>query len=236
MGFLRVLMIDDDQKLADLLKTYFKGHGIELLWADRPSEGRRRLQVESPDLLILDIMMPEQDGLSLCREFRAEGVTQPILMLTARGETTDRIVGLELGADDYMPKPFEPRELVARIQSIMRRVRGERLKPFHESTFGELVVSTDRRTAFLKGVDLDLTTAEFELLKLLTENPGRKFSRDEIMNRLRGVDSDVYSRSIDILVSRVRTKLGDTAKTPKYIKTVWGVGYVFLGEPAHEPS
>jgi len=149
-------------------------------------------------------------------------------MLTARGEVTDRIVGLELGADDYLPKPFEPRELVARIQNVLRRSDG-RPDERTEFRFQELVMNTGRRTAELAGEPLELTTMEFQLLALLATNPGRTFTRDEILNELRGIDAQLFSRSVDILVSRLRQKLKDTAKQPRFIKTVWGTGYTFVG-------
>jgi DNA-binding response OmpR family regulator len=149
-------------------------------------------------------------------------------MLTARGEVTDRIVGLELGADDYLPKPFVPRELVARIQTVLKRSHHQPRSEAAKTTFGELVVDLDRRTAYLHEEDLELTSMEFETLKMLSESPGKTFSRDEILNNLRGFEADVFSRAVDITISRLRTKLQDDSKNPTYIKTVWGVGYVFL--------
>ena len=147
-------------------------------------------------------------------------------MLTARGEVTDRIVGLELGADDYLPKPFEPRELVARIQNVLRR--SESQGPEGEEFYKDLTVNLERRTVELESEPLDLTTMEFQLLALFAANPGRTFSRDEILNELRGIDAQIFSRSVDILVSRLRQKLNDTAKQPRFIKTIWGTGYTPL--------
>jgi DNA-binding response OmpR family regulator len=150
-------------------------------------------------------------------------------MLTARGEVTDRIVGLEIGADDYLPKPFEPRELVARIQNILRR-SADRRSSDGPLKFGDLTIDLERRTAELAGESMELTTMEYQLLVLFVENPGRTFTRDEILNELRGIDAQLFSRSVDILVSRLRQKLQDTTKQPRYIKTVWGTGYIFIGQ------
>jgi DNA-binding response OmpR family regulator len=152
-------------------------------------------------------------------------------MLTARGEVTDRIVGLEIGADDYLPKPFEPRELVARIQNVLRRAASEDVDS-EELKFKDLMLNTERRTVELNGSPLELTTMEFELLTLFARNAGKAMSRDEILNGLRGIDAQIFSRSVDILVSRLRQKLNDTAKQPRFIKTVWGKGYTFVGEEA----
>lgn len=226
---LTVLLIDDDEKLASLLKDYLIQHGIRLVAGHDADEGLRLLGTQSPSLVILDVMLPGQDGFDTCREIRKSSQI-PILMLTARGETTDRIVGLELGADDYLAKPFEPRELVARMNSILRRARpgranGATLK------FGALEIKTAERNAYLGGSLLDLSTGEYELLALLASQPGKKFDRDEIMNHMRGIEADVFSRSVDILVSRLRAKLGDNSKTPKFIKTAWGTGYVFVAAP-----
>ena len=188
------------------------------------------LQTEKPDLVILDVMLPEQDGFEVCRTIR-KTKSIPIIMLTARGEVTDRIVGLEIGADDYLPKPFEPRELVARIQNVLRRAASEDVDS-EELKFKDLMLNTERRTVELDGSPLELTTMEFELLALFARNAGKAMSRDEILNGLRGIDAQIFSRSVDILVSRLRQKLNDTAKQPRFIKTVWGKGYTFVAEEA----
>jgi DNA-binding response OmpR family regulator len=151
-------------------------------------------------------------------------------MLTARGEVTDRIVGLEIGADDYMPKPFEPRELVARIQNVLRRSSNTAKPKGSKLEYAGLTVDLDRRSAELDGKTLDLTTMEYQLLALFAGNPGQTYTRDEILNELRGIDAQLFSRSVDILVSRLRQKLGDTSKHARFIKTVWGTGYAFIGE------
>lgn len=224
----RILLIDDDEKLGGLLASYFARFDIELSAATHPTAGLEHLRRNKPDLVILDVMLPGQDGFEVCREIRKTSAV-PIIMLTARGEVTDRIVGLELGADDYLPKPFEPRELVARIQNVLRRTGG-RADGDGTLNFTGLEINPERRTAMLDGDELELTTMEFQLLALLARNPGKVFSRDDILNGLRGIDAQLFSRSVDILVSRLRHKLHDTAKQPRFIKTVWGTGYTFVGE------
>ncbi|MFQ5609237.1 MAG: response regulator transcription factor [Gammaproteobacteria bacterium] len=226
----KILLIDDDEKLSGLLGNYFERFDLELVSATLPSVGLDKLKAEDPDLVILDVMLPEQDGFEVCRKIRKTSAV-PIIMLTARGEVTDRIVGLEIGADDYLPKPFEPRELVARIQNVLRR-SGQRAESDGELRYKDLEINTERRTVELEGETLDLTTMEYQLLALFAANPGRTYSRDEILNELRGIDAQIFSRSVDILVSRLRQKLNDTAKPPRFIKTVWGTGYTFVGEEA----
>lgn len=228
----RILLIDDDEKLGELLKAYFQRFDMQLDNAVRPSEGLMKIQRDKPDLVILDGMLPEQDGFDVCRTIRKTS-SIPVVMLTARGDVTDRIVGLEIGADDYLSKPFEPRELVVRIQNVLRRSRAAEADEQTVLRFGKLLVDTERRTAELDGSPLDLTTMEYQLLVLFASNPGRTFNRDEILNELRGIDAQLFSRSVDILVSRLRQKLGDTSRQPRFIKTVWGTGYAFVGvEPA----
>jgi DNA-binding response OmpR family regulator len=222
----RILIIDDDVNLNALLTEYLQRFGHTLVSETTAAAGRKRLRRELPDLLILDVMLPDTDGLTLCREFRAE-YEVPIIMLTARGEVADRVMGLELGADDYMPKPFEPRELVARIQSVIRRAK-DRIK-------GEVLLcdglrlETETRRVELDGNDIELTTMEFELLKGLMESRGRVMSRDRLIERLRGIDADVFDRSIDMLISRLREKLGDGPRQPRFIRTVRMGGYQFVG-------
>ncbi|HJP37649.1 MAG: response regulator transcription factor [Gammaproteobacteria bacterium] len=226
----KILLIDDDEKLAGLLGNYFQRFDLDLLSALRPSVGLEMLNKDQPDLVILDVMLPEQDGFEVCRTIRKTSVV-PIIMLTARGEVTDRIVGLEIGADDYLPKPFEPRELVVRIQNVLRRAVPAEAES-DELKFKGLILNPERRTIELDGSPLELTTMEFELLALFAQNSGKALSRDEILNGLRGIDAQIFSRSVDILVSRLRQKLGDTAKRPRFIKTVWGRGYTFVAEEA----
>lgn len=224
----KILLIDDDKKLGDLLQSFFGRFDLNLLAAHEPETGMQLLESEAPDLVILDVMLPGQDGFEVCRNIRKTSDV-PIIMLTARGEVTDRIVGLEIGADDYMPKPFEPRELVARIQNVLRRSKDAKPKG-STLRYKGLTVDMDRRSAELDGEALDLTTMEYQLLALFASHPGQTFTRDEILNELRGIDAQLFSRSVDILVSRLRQKIGDTSKQARFIKTVWGTGYAFIGE------
>lgn len=228
----RILLIDDDEKLGELLGAYFKRFDLDLVAASHPALGLEKLEKDHPDLVILDVMLPDQDGFAVCREIRRKSAV-PIIMLTARGDVTDRVVGLELGADDYMPKPFEPRELVARVQNVLRRT-APRDKPAEPGRlrFEGLDIDLERRTVDLEGESLDLTTMEYQLLVLFASNPGRTYTRDEILNELRGIDAQLFSRSVDILVSRLRQKLKDTTRQPRFIKTVWGTGYTFVGSEA----
>jgi len=224
----KILLIDDDVKLGELLEAFFERFDLSLAVAHDPATGLDMLAKEEPALVILDVMLPGQDGFEVCRQIRKSSAV-PIIMLTARGEVTDRIVGLEIGADDYMPKPFEPRELVARIQNVLRR--SVNTKPDSKILQYEgLTIDMERRTAELGGELLELTTMEYQLLVLFASNPGKTYNRDEILNELRGIDAQLFSRSVDILVSRLRQKLGDTSKQARYIKTVWGTGYAFVGQ------
>ncbi len=223
-----LLIIDDDSGLNRLLEEYFERFGHQLRAAPTAAEGWRELRRRRPDLLILDIMLPDKDGLTLCREIRQE-LDVPIIMLTARGDVADRIVGLELGADDYLAKPFEPRELVARIDSVLRRAtERDSARPL---TSGDLALDPELRRVTLEGRELDLTSTEFELLRVLMASRGRVLTRDQLLLELRGLDADVYDRSVDMLISRLRQKLGDDSRAPRFIKTVWRTGYQFVGRP-----
>jgi DNA-binding response OmpR family regulator len=221
----RVLLIDDDGRLNALLTTYLGRFGFAVRAVTHPEQGLRVLRSDPPDLVVLDVMLPDMDGFTLCRKIRESSLI-PIVMLTARGDVMDRIVGLELGADDYLPKPFEPRELLARMQAILRRGpsgdKQERLR------VGSLDVNWATRSAQMQGRDLALTTAEFELLALLIRNRGRVLSRDRIINETRGIDWEAFDRSIDVLISRLRQKLGDDPRHPAFIRTVRGAGYLFI--------
>jgi DNA-binding response OmpR family regulator len=222
----RILVVDDDEKLNGLLKEYLADFGFQVITATHPVVAKKEMQTHPPDLIILDVMLPGMDGFELCRNIRKTSAV-PIIMLTARGDVTDRVVGLELGADDYLPKPFEPRELVARIQSVLRRGSGK--MPRQILQCGELLVDCGRQSVRVKDQPLELTALEFDLLALFMRHPGQVLSRERIMDKLRGQDWEVYDRSVDVLVSRLRRKLGDPAKKPKFIKAVWGSGYKFIG-------
>jgi two-component system, OmpR family, response regulator len=227
----RLLLIDDDEHLGPPLAAFFRRFDFELQQAVRPSQGLLMLAGGGFDAAILDVMLPEMDGFELCRTIRKDsGVIGriPIVMLTARGDVMDRVVGLELGADDYLPKPFEPRELLARLQTVLRRTD---LAPAEAKAAGTLVfdgihIDLDRRTVVCNGLTVELTGTEFELLTLLAGTPGRVFSRDDILARLRGhAAEDIHSRAVDILVSRLRKKL----EPLDVIHTLRNAGYLFAG-------
>ena len=223
-----ILIIDDDEKLNQLLTNFLSEFGFKTLTAIHPQDGLKKLNQKSPDLVILDVMLPGMDGFEVCKTIRQRSLV-PIIMLTARGELMDKVVGLELGADDYLPKPFEPRELVARIHSVLRRAR--KVDKTQPQYFDRLEVDFSKHTVKLDNSIVDLTTNEFSALALLAANPGKVFNRDEILQELRGIDCDAFNRSVDITMSRLRQKLNDDPKNPTFIKTVWGTGYVFIGEP-----
>jgi len=227
-----ILVIDDDRKLNDLLTAYLPQFDMQVISATHPDEGLACLRKHSPSLVVLDLMLPGRDGLAVCREIRHES-SVPIIMLTARGDLPDRVAGLELGADDYLSKPFEPRELVARIQTVLRRSGETRVPRLSWERFraDALIVDLRSRTAWLDGTVLDLTTTEFEILALFLHHPGTVMNRDQIMESVRGIDWDAYNRSIDVAVSRLRHKLNDDPKRPRYFKTIWGTGYLFLPTP-----
>ena len=219
----KALLIDDDQKLGDLLKNYLKSYDIDLSAINDPRNAIDTINHLDPDLLILDVMMPHINGFELCKMIREESDT-PIIILSARGESDDKVKGIDLGADDYLSKPFEARELVARIHSLLRRTQKDlavRSDPIFE-------VDQQRLEVSLNGNVLDLTTKEFELMDLFIKNPGGIFTRDEIIKEIKGIDAHLFSRSIDILISRLRHKIEDDPKEPKLIKTIWGKGYMFV--------
>jgi two-component system OmpR family response regulator len=224
----RILLIDDDAELGPPLAAYFARFDMALECALTPSSGLARLAQGGLDAAILDVMLPEMDGFALCRAIRKTSDI-PVLMLTARGEVMDRVVGLELGADDYVPKPFEPRELVARVQTVLRRrvvtpvaASGARL------VFDGLVLDAATRTVLRQGEALELTSTEFDLLHLLAREPGKVFSRDDILNQLRGHEAELYTRAVDIVVSRLRKKL----EPLDCIKTLRNAGYTLAVAPA----
>jgi DNA-binding response OmpR family regulator len=223
---IRVLLIDDDRRHSELLSAYCRRFNIEVECAYDGGEGLQRIAATNPDLLLLDVMLPGKDGFSLCREIR-RGSSLPIIMLTARGDVVDRVTGLELGADDYIAKPFEPRELVARIHTVLRRTEPTAGRALLE--YEGLSIDTTSRTVVADGAAIELTTMEYELLLLLASHPGRDYSRDEILAALRGIDAAILTRSVDILVSRLRAKLGDNSRPGRWIHTVWGRGYRFIG-------
>lgn len=225
---LKALLIDDDAKLGNLLSDYLTRFEIELNSTTEPTLALDLIAEDQPDLIILDVMMPKMNGFEVCSGIRKK-YKIPIIMLSARGESFDRVKGLDLGADDYMAKPFEPRELVARIHSLLRRVIDE--EHYRQDIFE---VNTISREISMDGQMLSLTNMEFELLELLLTNPGTLFSRDDILKHLRGIEAKIFSRSVDILISRLRQKMETNPKEPKFIKTIWGKGYMFL--PRNKPT
>jgi len=223
-------MIEDDARLAQMVGEYLGQSGFEVSHAGDGQSGLLALQASQPDLVILDLMLPDIDGLEVCRRIRSmSGATAqiPVLMLTAKGDAMDRIIGLEIGADDYLPKPFEPRELLARIRAVLRR-RGEGLPQLNKQlSFGTLEIDRDARTVSVGGQPCDLTSYQFDLLVALAERAGRVLTRDQIMEAVRGRELDAFDRSIDVHMGRIRAAIEVDPKDPKRILTVRGVGYVF---------
>ncbi len=224
----KILVVDDDPELTELLRSYLGNQGFDVATACDGIAMRGQLETFQPDLLILDLMLPGEDGLTLCRDLRASS-RLPILMLTARGDDMDRIIGLEMGADDYLPKPFNPRELLARIKSILRRAEDHEphdttLKSLHFA--GWTLDLAARNLIGADGVVIALSTGEFRLLHLLAESPNRVFSRDQLMDTLAGRDAGPFDRTIDVMISRLRRRLNDDARDPELIKTVRSEGYM----------
>ena len=223
----RLLLIEDDTRLADMVAEYLGRAGFAVDVAGGQAAGLARLAERPYDALLLDLTLPDGDGLDVCRRLRSmpTGAVLPILMLTARGDAMDRVVGLELGADDYLPKPFEPRELLARLRAILRRraapATGAALR------FGRLEIDRDRRAVRVDGEERTLTGYQFDLLLALAENAGRVLTREVLMERLKGESLDAFDRSIDVHISRIRAAIEDDAKHPKRILTLRGVGYLF---------
>jgi DNA-binding response OmpR family regulator len=231
---MKIHLIDDDEELHELLKVYFEDMQMELTSSETPHKGINYIKNNNVDLVILDLMLPEMDGFEVCKKLREEKPLLPIIMLTAKGDDFNKIVGLELGADDYMSKPFNPRELLARIKTIMRRVdrsSGIIQKDKNENVLSSpswgIVMNFDSREVIYKGKKLDFTATEFDLLRCLIENTGIVQTRDSLMNKIKGIDFEIFDRSIDVYISKIRQKLDDDPKKSEIIKTVWGVGYIF---------
>ena len=228
----QLLMIEDDDRLADMVVAYLAQSGMQVQHCATGASGLARLQEAGarPDLVILDLMLPDMDGLDVCRAIRAmqgDAARVPVLMLTAKGDPMDRIIGLELGADDYLPKPFEPRELLARIRAVLRRRTEVGLPSSQTLRFGTLEIDRDARTVTVAGQACELTSYQFDLLVALAERAGRVLTRDQIMEAVRGRELEAFDRSIDVHMGRIRAAIEDDAKTPRRILTVRGVGYVF---------
>jgi len=221
----RVLVVDDDVKTVELVKLYLKRDGYRVLSAYDGVEALRLARASHPDLIVLDLMLPGIDGLQVCRTLRAESDV-PIIMLTAKTTDQDKLTGLDLGADDYVTKPFSPKELAARVRAVLRRLPGERGPA--EVKHGELTVDFRKYAAFLAGRPLNLTPIEFKLLGALVKEPGRVFSREQLIERALGYDFEGFDRTIDVHILNLRRKLEPDPSHPRYIKTVYGVGYNFL--------
>lgn len=222
----QILMIEDDAELAAMVTDYLAGFGMTVTPCGTGGEGLAASERRRFDAVILDIMLPDLDGLEICRRIR-ETSQQPILMLTARGDDADRIVGLELGADDYLPKPFNPRELLARLRAILRRSGGDAMSASAQLRFGRLSIDPEARTVELDGVERTLTSHQFDLLLSLAQNAGRVLSRGQLMELTRARELEAFDRSIDVHISRIRAAIEDDADRPRRIITVRGVGYVF---------
>lgn len=220
----RILLIEDDRRLAEMISNYLGEAGFKTAIAPSGGTGIALHDREPFDILILDLMLPDMDGLAVCRHIREKSAT-PILMLTARGDAMDRVIGLEMGADDYLPKPFEPRELLARLRALLRRARSD--KKTELMRFGRLEIDTAARQVRLDGDERSLTSYQFALLLALAENAGRVLSRDTIMNLLKSETLEAFDRSIDVHISRIRAAIEDDPKKPRRVITVRGAGYVF---------
>ena len=226
----RLLIIDDDVRLGALLERLLKPEGFQVTLVTDGLQGVRRATSEVFDLLVLDVMLPGMDGFEVLRRVRTTSKV-PVIMLTAKGSDNDRIVGLELGADDYLSKPFNPRELVARIRAVLRRADGATPAPVTETLrTGDLVMDTARREVFADGNPVQLTTTEFDLLRCFLRHPGQVLSRDALMDMLRGVGYAAYDRSIDVHVKNLRAKIESDSRQPRYIKTIWGTGYMLAAD------
>jgi len=223
----RVLVVEDDARLAEMLSEYLGQAGFRITVAPLGASALRRLAEDAAyDAVVLDLMLPDMDGLEVCREIRGRSDT-PVLMLTARGDAVDRIIGLELGADDYLPKPFEPRELLARLRAVLRRRAPAGSAAPEALHFGRLDIESASRAVRLDGVRCDLTSYQFDLLLVLAQNAGRVLSREALMDKLKGEHLEAFDRSIDVHVSRIRAAIEDDPKKPRRLITVRGAGYVF---------
>jgi DNA-binding response OmpR family regulator len=222
---IKVLLVEDDTRLAQLTTRYLEGHGVLVTTATDGLEGQAEALRRQYDCIVLDLMLPGRDGIEVCRELRTR-IDVPIIMVTARGEEADRVLGLEVGADDYVTKPFSPRELLARIRANVRRVRGQAGPTQEEIAVGGLVLDPARMTVVLDGKIVDVTAYEFSILRALAQRPGKVLSREQLLDLAKGSADLSFDRSIDVHVSRLRAKLGDDSRNPRILKTVRGAGYL----------
>ena len=228
----KILVVDDEVDIVDFIDDYLTGEGYEVIKAYDGVEALNKMRQNLPDLVVLDIMLPGLDGFEVCKQIRTES-TVPILMVTAKDSDVDKIVGLEIGADDYIPKPFNPRELVARVKAILRRTYRQDYQPHSQTVtikYKNLSIDTERRRATIGNRMLKLTMKEFDLLLFLVRNPGHVYSRDHLLDFVWGQDSFVGARTVDVHIRRLREQIETDASQPQYIKTVWGVGYKFTDE------
>jgi len=228
----RVLIIEDDAKIRMLLKEYLEGNGFQVNTLSDGNNAIDFINAESPDIVILDIMLPGKNGLEVLKEIRQKN-SLPVIMLTAKGEDADRIVGLELGADDYLPKPFNPRELLARMRAVMRRTFQEKEADSDTENLimaGGIVLNRAKQTAVLEEEEIELSSTEYKILEVLMSNPNVILNRDQIMNYSRGRDFMAFDRSIDVHISKLRSKLDKNPGSPRRIKTIWGSGYMFVDQ------
>lgn len=229
----KVLMVDDDLRMRELLERYLTEQGFDIKTVSDSKEMDEALENNQFDLFVLDLMLPGEDGLAICRRLRSQNISTPIIMLTARGDEVDRIIGLEMGADDYLPKPFNPRELLARINAVMRRHEHSPQTDNAEKqqevfSFGDFTFDAANRSLTKSGENITITSGEFSLLKVFTEHPRQPLSRDRLMQLARGRELDVFDRSIDVQVSRLRRLIEPNPAQPRFLKTMWGFGYVFI--------
>ncbi|MEO1957894.1 MAG: two-component system response regulator OmpR [Methylophilaceae bacterium] len=235
----KILMVDDDSRIRELLQRYLTSQGFSIKTVSDSAAMDTVLKTEKFDLFILDLMLPGEDGLAICRRLRGKNINTPIIMLTARGDEVDRIIGLEMGADDYLPKPFNPRELLARINAVMRR-HGQYSQPDGATAqetvpFGDFVFDAANRSLSKNGVNITITSGEFTLLKVFAEHPRQPLSRDRLMQLARGRELDVFDRSIDVQVSRLRRLIEPNPGKPRFLRTMWGFGYVFIPDGEDSP-
>jgi DNA-binding response OmpR family regulator len=223
----KILVVDDDPGIVKVVRAYLEQAGFQVLVAYDGKKAMHIARHDKPDLVVLDLMLPEMDGWDVCRALRKES-NVPIIMLTARVEETDRLIGLELGADDYVTKPFSPRELVARVRSVLRRIQGAPPKPERISR-GEITVDVSRHAVTVRGEPVDLTPTEFDLLAVLMQDAGRSFTRSQLLEQVQGYAYEGYERTIDVHIKNLRQKIETDPRNPRHIKTVYAVGYKFEG-------
>ena len=223
-----IVLVDDDSRIRELTAKYLKAQGLSTITADSGKSLDLVLKNNDISLIVLDLMMPDETGLNICQRLRVNEVTIPIIMLTAKGDEVDRIVGLEMGADDYLPKPFNPRELLARITAILRRQDSAKVLSKNKVVkFGDFIFNIEQRSLHRMDVEISITTGEYDLLKVFSERPMQPLSRDQIMQLSRGKELDVFDRSIDVQISRLRKLIEKDANKPAFLQTKWGFGYIF---------